>query len=93
MRADKPAADTKRSLENILTEFSLFVKELCPEASLEISTTVYEDENANIAVRPPAQWTPEQCDALEERLAERSIDILLQTGYHILVGVFEPAVK
>lgn len=93
MKSDKPAPETNRSLESILTEFSLFVKELCPEASIEITTTIYEDENANIAVRPPAQWTPEQCDALEERLAERSIDILLQTRYHILVGVFEPTPK
>jgi hypothetical protein len=90
MRADKPALGMNRSLDSILTEFSLFVKELCPEASVEISKTVYEDEDANIFVRPPVPWMPEACDALEERLSERSIDILLQTGYHILVGVFEP---
>jgi hypothetical protein len=42
-------------------------------------------------VRPPVAWTAEACDALEERLSERSVDILLQTGYHILVGVFETA--
>ena len=92
MRADKPALGMNRGLDSILTEFSLFVKELCPEASVEISKTVYEDEDANIFVRPPAPWTAEACDALEERLSERSIDILLRTGYHILVGVFE-AVK
>ena len=92
MRFDKPSIERNRSLDSILTEFSLYVKELCPEASIEITKTVYEDEDANIVVRPPVQWTVEACDALEERLAERSIDILLQTGYHILVGVFEPAV-
>ncbi len=48
-------------------------------------------EDANIVVRPPVHWTAEQCDALEERLSAQSIDLLLQTGYHILVGVFEPA--
>jgi hypothetical protein len=92
MRFDKPSFERNRSLDSILTEFSLYVKELCPEASIEITKTTYEDEDANIVVRPPVQWTVEACDTLEERLAERSIDILLQTGYHILIGVFEPAI-
>jgi hypothetical protein len=92
MRFDKPSLERNRTLDSILTEFSLYVKELCPEASIEITKTTYEDEDANIVVRPPVQWTVEACDALEERLAERSIDILLQTGYHILIGVFEPAI-
>jgi hypothetical protein len=92
MRFDKPSLESNRSLDSILTEFSLYVKELCPEASIEITKTTYEDEDANIVVRPPVQWTVEACDVLEERLAERSIDILLQTGYHILIGVFEPAI-
>ena len=92
MRSDKPSLERNRSLDSILTEFSLYVKELCPEASIEITKTIYEDEDANIVVRPPVQWTVEACDTLEERLAERSIDILLQTGYHILIGVFEPAI-
>jgi hypothetical protein len=92
MRFDKPSLERNRTLDSILTEFSLYVKELCPEASIEITKTTYEDEDANIFVRPPVQWTVEACDALEERLAERSIDILLQTGYHILIGVFEPAI-
>ncbi len=91
MRIDKSSPNPNRSLESILTEFSLFVKELCPEASVEITKTSYEDEDANIVVRPPARWTAEQGDALEERLSAQSIDLLLQTGYHILVGVFEPA--
>jgi len=93
MRSDNPALQANRSLDSVLTEFSLFVKELCPEASVEITRTIFEAEDANIFVRPPAQWTAEECDALEERLAQRSIDILLQTGYHILIGVFEPAVE
>jgi hypothetical protein len=92
MRFDKPSLESNRSLDSILTEFSLYVKELCPEASIEITKTTYEDEDANIVVRPPVQWTVEACDVLEERLAERSINILLQTGYHILIGVFEPAI-
>ena len=39
MRADKDARGTSRGLESLLTEFSLFVKELCPEATMEITDT------------------------------------------------------
>jgi hypothetical protein len=39
MRTDKPTPRTNRSLDSILTEFSLFVKELCPGASVELSKT------------------------------------------------------
>ena len=91
MRARNPAQPAHPSLDHILTTFSLFVKELCPEASIEVTKTIYKDEDANIMVRPPVAWTAAACDALEERLSERSVDILLQTGYHILVGVFETA--
>jgi hypothetical protein len=91
MRDHNPAQPAKQSLDHVLTEFSLLVKELCPEASVEVTKALYEDEDANILVRPPVDWTVEDCDTLEERLSERSVDILLQTGYHILVGVFEAA--
>lgn len=93
MRAHNPTQQVNQSLDHILTEFSLFVKELCPEASVEVTKTIYEDEDANVLVRPPVAWTAEACDSLEERLSERSVDVLLQTGYHILVGVFETASK
>ena len=93
MRAHNPAQQANQSLDHILTGFSLFVKELCPEASVEVTKTMYEDEDANVLVRPPVAWTAEACDSLEERLSERSVDILLQTGYRILVGVFETASK
>ena len=92
MRFDKPSLERNRSLDSLLTEFSLYVKELCPEASIEITKTIYEDEDANIVVRPPVQWTVEATRCPGRRPAERSIDILLQTGYHILIGVFEPAI-
>lgn len=93
MRAPNLAQQANQSIDHILTEFSLFVKELCPEASVEVTKTIYEDEDANILVRPPVAWTAEACDTLEERLSERSVDVLLQSGYHILVGVFETASK
>jgi hypothetical protein len=93
MTSDTPALGTNRTLDSVLTERSLFVKQLCPEAAVGVTEVSYDDEDGNIFVRPPEHWTAEECDALEERLSERSIDIPLQTGYHVLVGVFEPALK
>lgn len=77
------------SLEKEITDFSLFIKQLCPEASIKISEEPLEDEDAMITVYPPATWSNEQCNDLEERLAEKSVDILLETGYSLLVGVSE----
>jgi hypothetical protein len=79
------------SLEKNITDFSLFIKQLCPEASIKISEESFEDEDAMITVSPPAYWSTEQCNDLEERLAEKSVDILLETGYSLLVGVLEPS--
>lgn len=77
--------------ENLIAEFCLFIKALCPEAVIQVMRDTYEDEDANIAVYLTPGWSDEQCDALEERLSERSVDILLETGYCILAGVHEPS--
>jgi hypothetical protein len=42
MILDKPALGSDRTLDSVLTEFSLFVKQLCPEASVEITKMNYE---------------------------------------------------
>ena len=76
-------------LENLIAEFCLFIKALCPEATIRVTRDVYEDEDASFAVYLTPGWSDEQRDALEERLSERSVDILLQTGYCILAGVHE----
>ena len=76
-------------LEDLIADFCLFIQSLCPEATIQVIRDVYEDEDANIAVYPPPDWSDEQRDALEERLSERSVDILLKVGYCLLVGVHE----
>ena len=78
------------SLEKEITDFSLFIKQLCPEASIRISEEPLEDEDATFTVIPPTGWSYEQCSDLEEKLAEKSVDILIKTGYSLLVGVVEP---
>lgn len=79
------------SMEKEITDFSLFIKQLCPEASIKISEEPLEDEDAIITVSPPDGWSYEQCSDLEQKLAEKSVDILIETGYSLLVGVLEPS--
>lgn len=77
-------------LEKLVTDFTLFIKVQCPESSVKVSEANFEDEDATVTVYPPSSWTYEQCSDLEQILAEKSIDILFETGYNLLVGVPEP---
>lgn len=77
-------------LEKCITDFSLFIKARCPESLVKVREAVFEDEDATLTVYPPSDWTFEQCSDLEQMLSEKSIDILLETGYSLLVGVPEP---
>ena len=74
-------------LDTAVTAFSLFIRDLCPEARMEISFTRYEDEDAHIWVSLPAHFTPEARENLANHLAEKSLDILLTEGFLILAGL------
>lgn len=80
-------SDYRDRLDAAVTAFSLFIRDLCPEARLEISLTRYEDEDAHIWVSVPAIFTPEASEDLANRLAEKSLDILLAEGFLILAGL------
>ncbi|ETW92229.1 MAG: hypothetical protein ETSY1_44570 [Candidatus Entotheonella factor] len=77
----------RHRLDNAVTGFSLFIRDLCPEAQLEITLTRYEDEDAHIWVSLPADTVMEEREALANRFAEKSIDLLLTDGLLIMVGV------
>ena len=83
---------TERSalMDQCVTELSLLVKEHCPEASVEVTFTRYEDEDAHVFVFVPPGTSERDADTLEELLTDRSIQILLDKGLVILVGVYEP---
>jgi hypothetical protein len=83
-------ADYRNRLDAAVTAFSLFIRDLCPEARLEISFVRYEDEDAHIWVSLPASLTAEEREAIANRLAEKSLDILLAEGFLILAGIEEP---
>ena len=73
-----------------MTAFSLFIRALCPEAQLEISLARYEDEDAHIWVTLPATLSAEEREHCANRMAEKSLDILLAEGLLILAGIEEP---
>ncbi len=82
--------DYRNRLDAAVTAFSLFIRDLCPEARLEISFVRYEDEDAHIWVSLPATLTAEEREEIANRLAEKSLDILLAEGFLILAGIEEP---
>ena len=82
--------DYRGRLDAAVTALSLFIRDLCPEAGLEISFVRYEDEDAHIWISLPATLTEEEREEIANRIAEKSLDILLAEGFLILAGVEEP---
>lgn len=87
---DVSVPEDRRSLiDHYLTETALDAKELCAEAKVEMLTTSYEGEDGHVRVFLPGGLDDKAIERLEEKLAEKSTEILLTTGLSILVGVFE----
>lgn len=82
--------DYRQRLDAAVTAFSLFIRNLSPEAQLEISLVRYEDEDAHIWISLPAPLAGEEHEHLANRIAEKSLDILLSEGFLILAGIEEP---
>jgi len=73
-----------------LTEVSLFAKELCAEVKGEATTESYEDEDGHVRLYPPAGLSEGQIADLEGKIAERCVDILVETGVFLCAAVYEP---
>jgi len=86
-RNTQTLSDYRDRLDATVTAFSLFIRDRCPEARMEISFTRYEDEDAHIWVSLPANFTPEAREDLANHLAEKSLDFLLTEGFLILAGL------
>lgn len=82
-------SDYRDRLDAVVTAFSLFIRDLCPEARIEVSFTRYEDEDAHIWVSLPSNLTPEEREDLANHLAEKSLDFLIAEGFLILAGIEE----
>ena len=83
--------DYRTRLDAAVTALSLFIRELCPEAQMEVSFVRYEDEDAHIWVGLPSTIAEEGREQVANQIAEKSLDILLAEGFLILVGLEEPA--
>lgn len=73
-----------------LTEVSLFAKGLCPEAKVETTMESYEDEHGHVRIYPPAGLSEGQIEELEGKIADRCVDILVETGVFLCTAVYEP---
>jgi hypothetical protein len=82
--------DYRTRLDAAITALSLLIRDLCPEARLEVSLARYEDEDAHIWVALPSAISEEEREHIANRMAEKSLDILLAEGFLILAGLDEP---
>ena len=73
-----------------LTAVRLLAKALCPEAQVEATTESYEDEDGHVRIYPPASLNETQITELEEQIAERCVDILVDTRVFLCAAVYEP---
>src|SRR5262245_2388063 len=84
-------SDQTALLDRYVTELILLAKGSCPDAIVEVLSTRYEDEDAHILVYAPEGTSDTDVDRLGDALTERSVEILLDTGLFILIGVYEAA--
>ena len=77
-------------LEQSIAELISYIKDLCPDARLRITGRRFEDEDANIDIYPPLDWTLNQLDELQERIGDKKLDILTERGVFIHTFVYEP---
>lgn len=82
----KPSAE----LQQVIYEFIDYIADLDAEVFVKREHFIHEDEDANLTVYPPLAWSEEQCSILQDRIDERVADILVETGYLILVYVCTP---
>jgi hypothetical protein len=80
-------SDYRSRLDTAVTAFSLFIRDLCPEAQLEISFVRYEEEDAHIWISLPGSLTEEERERIANRVAEYSLDLLIRAGVFVLAGV------
>ena len=83
------SSERKGLVDNYLTELSLLAKRLCPEARIEATTEAFEDEDGHVRVYPPAGTKEEDVAAIEGKLADRCVDILVEKGVFICSAVYD----
>jgi len=88
----RPRRDDRRALLDAkLTELALYAKEICPQATVEISAIQYEDEDGHVEVFPPASLPEAEEDTIELALAGRAAEVFADTGLYIVCAVLDSA--
>ncbi|MGH9426545.1 MAG: hypothetical protein ACRD2L_09615 [Terriglobia bacterium] len=88
-RKNQTASNYRGRLDAAVTTLSFFIRDVCPEAGLEISFVRYEDEDAHIWISLPSTLTEEEREDIANRVAEKSLDLLLTEGFLIVAGIEE----
>ena len=83
------SSERKNLVDNYLTELSLLAKRLCPDARIEATTEVFEDEDGHVRIYPPAGMSEEDVADIEGKLADRCVDILIEKGIFICSAVYD----
>jgi hypothetical protein len=79
----------RSGLDAAVTALSSAIRKLCPDASLDIAFTRYEDEDAHIWITAPARLSPAQRERFANGVAQLSLDTLVQDGFLIVAGLEE----
>lgn len=84
----KPKNPSRQDLlETKLSELTALIKDLSPQARVEISFEQYENEDAHIHVYPSPSIEAEEVTRIELTMGERCNNILLETGLFIIGAV------
>jgi hypothetical protein len=83
------AMDRRRLVEHYLTELTHLAQAHTPLATVEVLSTLYEDEDAHLVVWVPEGTCARDLEHLHALLTERSTAIFLETGLLVLAGVYE----
>jgi hypothetical protein len=76
-------------VDKYLTELSLLVKRLCPGAKVEATRESFEDEDGHIRIYPPAGISEKETEEIEEKVAARCVEILVEEGIFICSAVYD----
>jgi hypothetical protein len=82
-------SERRALVDRYLTEVSLLAKEFCPEAKVEATLESYEDEDGHVRIYLPAGSSEGQLEELEAKIADRCVDVLVETSVFLCTAVYE----
>lgn len=82
--------DRRTLVDHYLTEVGLYAKQLCPDAKVEMLSTSHEGEDGHVRVFVPFDLADTEVEKLDNKLADKSVDILLITGLLFSLASLSP---